>query len=299
MRESIKSDIKAFLREEVGFGCPVKDCGSPYLTYHHFNPPWHKCKIHNPKNMIALCLGHHKEADYGIFSDEQLYNLKAEPYLRNEERNPTDKFNWIRKDLIFHIGNNWFINPDITFKKNNIQILRIYKNFDGLSTIDFSIYNKEGHKIFEMLNNDWVITSKISDLECPPSRHQIKLKSDKEGFSFNLKFELTDIEKLKRRKNNNLDKKIIDMMILNKSDINIGDLYKSINENNFYEKINEIEKIKSNLDYNQQLSILSFLYKSECPRIHITENKIKISDSKAIGSGNLFYNSVLEVPIED
>jgi hypothetical protein len=27
------------LRQEVGFRCPVDDCGNPYLTWHHFDPP--------------------------------------------------------------------------------------------------------------------------------------------------------------------------------------------------------------------------------------------------------------------
>jgi hypothetical protein len=70
------------LRKEVGFGCPVKDCGNPYLTWHHFDPPWEIAK-HKPKperhkveGIIALCHSHHDEADAGAFTKEQLHALK-------------------------------------------------------------------------------------------------------------------------------------------------------------------------------------------------------------------------------
>lgn len=39
MTRNIPKDVRKILRKEVYFGCPIKDCGSPYLSYHHFNPP--------------------------------------------------------------------------------------------------------------------------------------------------------------------------------------------------------------------------------------------------------------------
>jgi hypothetical protein len=47
--------VRRKLRQEVGFACPVPDCGSPYLTWHHFDPPWHVTPQHEPAGMIALC----------------------------------------------------------------------------------------------------------------------------------------------------------------------------------------------------------------------------------------------------
>ena len=43
------------LRQEVGFGCPVPNCGNPYLEWHHFDPPWSIENHHRPEGMIALC----------------------------------------------------------------------------------------------------------------------------------------------------------------------------------------------------------------------------------------------------
>ncbi len=80
------ADIRRALRVEVGFGCPVDGCGSPYLTWHHFDPPWRERQHHDAAGMIALCLQHHKEADSGAFSHEQLRVLKASPFRSRRAR---------------------------------------------------------------------------------------------------------------------------------------------------------------------------------------------------------------------
>lgn len=79
-RTSIPKRVKEILREEVGFGCPVRDCGNPYLEYHHFDPPVH-IKPHNePNGMIALCAQHHKKADGHAYTDEQLHAFKKKSH---------------------------------------------------------------------------------------------------------------------------------------------------------------------------------------------------------------------------
>ena len=56
----------------------MPDCGSPYLTWHHFNPPWSERHHHDPDGMIALCLQHHEQADAGTFTVEQLRDLRQQ-----------------------------------------------------------------------------------------------------------------------------------------------------------------------------------------------------------------------------
>jgi len=55
--------VRRELRREVGFGCPIPDCGIPYLTWHHFDPEWRVEEHHRPEGMIALCLTHAGLAD--------------------------------------------------------------------------------------------------------------------------------------------------------------------------------------------------------------------------------------------
>ena len=63
----------------------MEGCGSPYLTWHHFDPPWRVQEHEEPEGIIALCQEHHKKADVGAFTDDQLRGLKAAGHEREEE----------------------------------------------------------------------------------------------------------------------------------------------------------------------------------------------------------------------
>ena len=52
---------RLILRKESNFGCAK--CGEPYLTYHHFDPPWNEKHHANPEGMIALCAKHANAAN--------------------------------------------------------------------------------------------------------------------------------------------------------------------------------------------------------------------------------------------
>src|SRR4051794_36852278 len=78
-----KNAAIAELRREVGFGCPV--CRSPFLTWHHFDPPVHGPRgtgMHwRPEGIIAMCPICHPDADEkggsaGAYSTEELRAMK-------------------------------------------------------------------------------------------------------------------------------------------------------------------------------------------------------------------------------
>ena len=71
-------EVRKLLRREVGFGCPVLNCGNPYLSWHHFGPPWREKQHHDPNGMIALCVEHHAKADAGTYTKEQLHSYKQQ-----------------------------------------------------------------------------------------------------------------------------------------------------------------------------------------------------------------------------
>ncbi len=68
--------VKRILRKEVNYGCPAPNCGKPFFTWHHFDPPWKIEKHYNPDGMIALCANHHGLAAGGEYSREQLREWK-------------------------------------------------------------------------------------------------------------------------------------------------------------------------------------------------------------------------------
>lgn len=52
--------------------------------------------------MIALCLGHHKQADIGTFTNKQLRKLKQNPFLSKPE--VRERINWLRDEVVFKGG---------------------------------------------------------------------------------------------------------------------------------------------------------------------------------------------------
>ncbi len=67
------------LRREVGYGCPFPGCGEPFLTWHHFDPPWNVRNHFDPDGMIALCMKHHRVADAKLVGIDDLRSYKSTP----------------------------------------------------------------------------------------------------------------------------------------------------------------------------------------------------------------------------
>jgi hypothetical protein len=103
--------VRRALRQEVGFGCPVPGCGSPYLTWHHFDPPWSEQEHHDPQGMIAICRDHHPEADQGAFTREDLHAFKEAG--RDRGAVLEGRFNWMRRKLLAVVGGSFFLETPI------------------------------------------------------------------------------------------------------------------------------------------------------------------------------------------
>jgi hypothetical protein len=108
--------IRRALRQEVGFHCPVDGCGNPYLTWHHFDPPWRVEHHHRVEGMIALCLDHAARADAGAFTNDQLRTLKREG--RDRATAIRGRFDWMRRDLLAVVGGKFLLRaaPDSPYQ---------------------------------------------------------------------------------------------------------------------------------------------------------------------------------------
>src|SRR5208282_2478320 len=93
--------VKHLLRKEVGFGCPARDCRKPFLSYHHFDPPWHVKHHHDPEGMIALCVEHHRMADLGVYSTADLKAMKKSGLAVESVK---AKFEWARPGHLIRMG---------------------------------------------------------------------------------------------------------------------------------------------------------------------------------------------------
>lgn len=184
---NIPAKVRRELRKEVNFGCPEKNCGCPFLSYHHFAPPWHVKNHHNPDGMIALCLHHHKAADNGAYTDQQLKNLKTNPYLTNQDL-LIGEISWKRHHILFDIGGNYFLGASEIYLRGKEKLIWVDFDQDGHIMINFDLKSSDGNLVFSMRNNDWIISTSLNDIESPPAMKKIKLEDKKKGIKLDIEF---------------------------------------------------------------------------------------------------------------
>lgn len=174
MNRTIPENVKRTLREEVGFGCPVPDCGLPYLEWHHFDPPWHIQNHHNAQGMIALCREHHIQADNGAFTKEQLHAFKSTG--RKKSKQIRGKFNWMRNRILAVVGGNFYYETLVIFKFKGQPIIWFERDQDNYLLLNLNMLTTSKQPRAFIKNNEWFNVSGEEDIECPPSAKKIKIK---------------------------------------------------------------------------------------------------------------------------
>lgn len=159
-------------------------CGSPYLTYHHFDPPWAQQCHHNPKDILALCLQHHKEADAGAFTINQLRQLKG----RSSKRPIQGRFHWRRERLFIIAGSNFFLGSPSILEYGERKLIWFGKNPDGYGTVNMDLFSPSGQLVFSMRNNDWVVLPAVDDVASPPSARRLAVRSKLHAVALDLEF---------------------------------------------------------------------------------------------------------------
>ena len=155
------------LRKEVGFICPVNGCNSPYLTWHHFDPPWNIVNHHNLDGMIALCIKHHKQADNGAFLNEQLIEMKN--INKHNVRILEGKFEWLRNELLIVIGGNIFINSKIAIQHKSEKVIWFTRDHNNNILLNIHMLTDDKVLKTEMIENVWYEYGNAKDIICPPS----------------------------------------------------------------------------------------------------------------------------------
>lgn len=180
--------VRKILREEVHFGCPVDNCGSPYLTWHHFDPPWHINKHQNVSGMVALCAEHHKKADTGAFTKEQIREFKANPFLAKFPNGPGGVFDWKREQLLVRAARIKAINCPVFLELAGHPAIWLSKDEQGHELLNLDIWDTSGKLLFSMRDNEWLVTCKPDDFECPPSGRSLILRAPKFGVRLTITF---------------------------------------------------------------------------------------------------------------
>ena len=189
--------VRRELRREVTFCCPVRDCNRPYLTWHHFDPPWRTEHHHRPEGMIALCREHADNADSGAFTDEQLREFK---FLgRNRVQAVHGRLEWMRRDLLAVVGSNYFVEPQTILAIAGRRCIWFNRDADGYLLICFRMPTLSGRPRASIMNNYWTTAPDLSELICPPGGRSIDIRY-RNGDHFHVQFlDVNSVDELSRR----------------------------------------------------------------------------------------------------
>lgn len=162
--------VKHALRQEVGYGCPATGCASPYLEFHHFDPTWAEQRHHRAEGMIALCPEHHRKADGGSFTREQLRAMKATPFALSAPVKGT--FDWRRQQLIARVGGNFFAGSDVLVGLDGLPVVA-QRREDGLLLLSIQMLTVSGEERLLMRDQEWVLKGRPLMFDSPPSGKRI------------------------------------------------------------------------------------------------------------------------------
>lgn len=195
MERTPPANVRRTLREEVGFMCPIEGCCSPYLTYHHFCPTWAEKQHHNPEGMIALCLQHHKEADVGTYTIDQLKELKK---TAKDSVAVAGRFNWKRENTLIIAGSNFFIGSPTILEASGRKMIWFEKDENNYDIVNMDLLSANGELLFQMRNNDWLAHPSFDDIEAPPSAKWLKIRSKANNISLDLNYSNRDIGRISK-----------------------------------------------------------------------------------------------------
>jgi hypothetical protein len=190
------------LRREVGFGCPI--CRSPFLTWHHFDPPWDVEKHWRPEGIIAMCPICHADADKkgesaGAYSKGELRALKESNRSNQDVKGyfPT----WQDKEsLLVRVGGCYTDTSAPVILINDIPQITVGKNEAGILSLSFELRNKNDDILVKMEEN-WfdAYPSNIHDMIIEPKTKKVKVWLTQEDIGLDLSFRrvtMAELEKL-------------------------------------------------------------------------------------------------------
>jgi len=196
MNRNPPEEVKRLLRKEVNYGCPVKGCGSPFLSWHHFDPPWSVREHHNVDGMIALCTKCHPMADSGAFSINQLRELKKNP---NPIEYVKTKFPWMPENSIIRLGGCYALDW-CKVSVSGEPIFWIEKDDNNLLVLNLILKNKNNDTIAVIKENICsILSKKVFDLSISASANRIKIWSEKRKIGIDFRFSrktINEIEKI-------------------------------------------------------------------------------------------------------
>lgn len=166
------------LRQEVAFHCPAPSdrgvCGNPYLTWHHFDPPWREEHHHRVDGMIALCQEHATKADNGSYTDDQLRRFKREGRTHSSE--VTGRFEWMRQDIVAYAGGNFFHRTPVVLQLDEEPLIWFARNEHAELMLNVQMPPGSRSRT-RIVDNVWhTHPGDVSEIICPPGGRSLEVR---------------------------------------------------------------------------------------------------------------------------
>ncbi len=136
--------------------------------------------------MIALCLEHHKKADYGAYTKDQLRHFKEQ--ASNRFKKVRGKFEWMRHNLLAVVGGNFYYETPTIFQYYETPIIWFGRDEQGYLLLNIDLLPVSSKPNLEMRNHIWQVHGNPDDIECPPSGKKIHAKY-KNGDNIRIEFD--------------------------------------------------------------------------------------------------------------
>jgi hypothetical protein len=193
-----KAEAIEILRKEVGYGCPI--CRSPFLTWHHFDPPWAVEQHWRAPGMIALCLEHHTAADAkgeyaGNYSRDELRAMKQANY---QDKHVSGSYiSWQKKSVLVRLGGCYTDASRPIISVGGEAQLLLRKNEAGILSLSFVLRNAQDQQVVCMIDNWFVAYPRnIHDMVVLPTTKATKVWLTKEDIGLELSFRRLTLEQL-------------------------------------------------------------------------------------------------------
>jgi hypothetical protein len=193
VKNDVPESVKRELRREVGFGCPI--CRSPFLTWHHFDPPL-RVRVHNePSGMIALCQPHHDAADADSFSVEELRALKQSKRSADDVRGSFPS--WQKPNLLVRMGGVYSGGTSPLISVGSKPLIRLEKNEADLLSLSFVLHARDGTRLLQMEQNEINLNPRDTyDFSATASQKEVKLWFAKRDIGIDLSFDRIPLSEL-------------------------------------------------------------------------------------------------------
>jgi hypothetical protein len=123
--------------------------------------------------MIALCAEHHRKADAGTFTPQQLRDFKV---ARVDAESVRGKFDWLRNELLAMVGGNLYHETLTLLTLDGSDVIWFNRDEQGHLLLNVRMRSLAQEARVKIEDNFWTSIGEPVDLKSPPSGKQLSIE---------------------------------------------------------------------------------------------------------------------------